>query len=131
MSVHLLQYIMWILLPPLAFRTVVCSTDIKLRPFLPVCAGAGGRDGGGVCAADAGGVGPAGAADGERQAAAGGAGGGAGLPGAGAEPGRPRHRGPAAAVHPPGTAAFLCESSLLVAAYRWSPTPADLYLTWS
>lgn len=71
--------------------------------------GAGGRDGGGVCAADAGGVGAAGAADSQWQAAAGGAGGGAGLPGAGAQPRRPRHRGPPTSVHAPGAAPLLCE----------------------
>lgn len=62
------------------------------RIILLLFAGAGGRDGGGVCAVDACGLGPAGAADGERQAAAGGAGGGAGFPGAGPQPSGPRHR---------------------------------------
>lgn len=71
--------------------------------------GAGRRDGGGVCAVDACGLGPAGAADGERQAAAGRAGGGAGFPGAGPQPGGPRHRRPPAAVHAPGVAPVLCE----------------------
>lgn len=76
---------------------------------LQLSSGAGGCDGGGVCAPDAGGVSPAGAADGQWQAAAGGAGGGAGLPGTGTQPRRPRHCGPPAAVHTPGAAPLLCE----------------------
>lgn len=79
----------------------------RILPLL--CAGAGGRDGGGVCAVDAPGFGPEGAADGERQAAAGGAGGGAGIPGAGPQPGRPGHCGPPPAVHAPGFTPVLCE----------------------
>lgn len=48
--------------------------------------GNGGRDWRGVCAVDACSVRPAGAADSERAAAAGRAGGGAGFPGAGPQP---------------------------------------------
>lgn len=59
--------------------------------FPGVSSGVGGCDRRGVRAVDACGVGVAGAADGERTAAAGGAGGGAGLPGAGSQPSRPRH----------------------------------------
>lgn len=104
-------------------ETHKAHSEQKLRPL---CAGAGGRDGGGVCAADAGGVRPAGAADGEWQAAAGGAGGGAGLPGTGAEPGRPRHGGPAAAVHPTGAAPVLCESCDATAMQQSDQTPDDV-----
>lgn len=53
---------------------------------MAVCSGAGGCDWRGVCAVDAFSFWPAGAADREWATAAGGAGGGAGFPGAGPQP---------------------------------------------
>lgn len=85
--------------------------EMQVKKLIEGCnsSGAGRCNGGGVCAADAGGVRSASAADGQWQAAAGGAGGGAGLPGTGAEPRRPRHCGSPAAVYTPGAAPLLCK----------------------
>lgn len=94
-------------------KTFAQYRSLKVSVQFPTTSsGARGCDRGGVCAADACGVGPSGAADRERAATAGGAGGGAGVPGAGPQPGRPRHRRPPAAVHTPGLAPILCECNL-------------------
>lgn len=69
------------------FKRTLCPSKLAISWFTLCCgAGFGGCDWRGVCASDAGAVWPEELADSKWEAAAGRAGGGAGLPGAGPQP---------------------------------------------
>ena len=98
----------WLFVLKLSFGKLFCSFVVLSL------LGTGGRDWGGVCSADACGVRAEGPGNSKRTTAVGGAGGGAGLSGAGTEPCRPGHGGPPDAVHSPGPAPLLCKWSGLL-----------------
>lgn len=97
------------LVTPHKFNVIGLESSSHLTCSSFIVLGAWGCDGGGVCASNAYPVRAEDHADCERAAAAGGAGGGAGLPGAGAKPCGCWQRRPPLAMHAPGLATLFCE----------------------